>query len=215
MQPTRRQIVEILMRRGRATVDELAKELGITLMAVRLHLVVLERDGLVSRSTVRTGPGRPTLVYRLTEGAEDVFPKAYDDLANHLLAAAKSEMGTARVEQMCLVAAHKMAAELRERLGAADVAKRVAAIAQVRQEEGALADWENAENGYFLHNYSCPYYRVARVHREVCVLHRQVLREALEADVETMSCLLDGDLRCSHLVRVPAPAAVPTEVVAR
>jgi len=124
MQPTRRQIVEILKQRGRATVDELSKEIGITLMAVRLHLVVLERDGLVIRGSVREGPGRPTLVYRLTEQAEEVFPKHYDQLANNLLAAAKTELGAEGVEALLLRAAQQQAAELREQLGAGGLSAR-------------------------------------------------------------------------------------------
>lgn len=206
MQPTRWQILEILKHRGQATVDELAKELGITLMAVRLHLVVLERDGLVSRSTVRTGPGRPTLIYRLTDRAEDAFPKAYDGLANDLIAAIRREYGPQGVERLCVAAGREKAAGLRERLGSEPPERRIAGYVQMMTEQGHLLKVDTAENGFFVHRYSCPYYRVARVNREVCVMHRKALADLMEAEVDMVSCLLDGDLHCSHLVRLGAPA---------
>lgn len=206
MQRTRWQIVEILKQRGRATVDELSKELGITLMAVRLHLVVLERDDLVSRGSIREGPGRPTLVYRLTEQAEEAFPKRYDQLANSLLDAAKAEIGAAGVEAILRRAARAQAAGLRQQVGEGELSAKVAALARSQSGEDALCRWEEAEDGYFLHRYSCPYYRVARQHPEVCALHSRVLSEALEAKVEPVCLLVQGEGRCSFLIRVPAPA---------
>lgn len=207
MQPTRWQIVQILKHRGRATVDELAKELGITLMAVRLHLMVLERDSLVSRSTVREGPGRPTLVYRLTEKAEDVFPKDYEKLANALMATLKANLGEGAAERICLSAARDMAAHERGLIGHGPLEERLAALAGAEAgEEGAESQyqWEQGDDGFFLQSYSCPYFRVAQQHREVCVLHRQYLQSVLQADVSLVSSLLDGDLRCSFLVREAA-----------
>lgn len=204
MQPTRLEILQILKRQGQATVEQLARELGITLMAVRLHLVVLERDQLVSRSSLRTGPGRPTLIYRLTAAAEEVFPKAYDDLAAGLLAALRSAGGAAAVESICLDAASELARNLREGMPGQDFKQVASTYAKILTQQGYLIDCEETDNGLFLNSYSCPFYRVARQHREVCVLHRNMLREVLNADVQTITCQLDGDLRCSHLVRVPA-----------
>jgi predicted ArsR family transcriptional regulator len=212
MQATRWQILEILKKRGRATVDELSKDLGITLMAVRLHLVVLERDGLVSRASVREGPGRPTLLYRLTEQAEDVFPKRYDALAEGLLAAAKAQLGEAGLDNLLRRTAARLAEDLRAQTGRGNLGDRIEALVQAHAAEDELCRAEQAEEGYFLHRYTCPYYRVARAHREVCSLHRLALSEALGGEVEIVHHLLQGDGRCSFLVResVPASALVDT-----
>ena len=209
MQATRWQILEILKKRGRATVDELSKDLGITLMAVRLHLVVLERDGLVSRASVREGPGRPTLLYRLTEQAEDVFPKRYDLLAEGLLTAAKGRLGEDGLEELLRRTAGRLADDLRAQSGRGDLGTKIETLVQAQAAEGELCRTEQAEDGYFVHRYSCPYYRVARVHREVCALHRLALSEALGGEVEIVHHLLQGDGRCSFLVRESVPAVVP------
>ena len=67
------------VRRGQDTVNALADALGVTDNAVRLHLVALERDGLLLRTTTR-GSGRvgqPAAAYRLTEAGELALSKAY------------------------------------------------------------------------------------------------------------------------------------------
>ncbi len=63
MASTRERVLDLLWR-GRQTVDELARELGLTDNAVRAHLVALERDGLVVRTVYPTTP--PSVGYRLT-----------------------------------------------------------------------------------------------------------------------------------------------------
>ncbi|HEX2922718.1 MAG TPA: winged helix-turn-helix transcriptional regulator, partial [Chloroflexota bacterium] len=85
MQRTRRQILDILKRRGRATLEELSKEVALSPVTVRVHLSVLQRDDLVSVEEVRGKVGRPYFVYSLTEDAEELFPKRYHALANRLL----------------------------------------------------------------------------------------------------------------------------------
>ena len=71
------QVVELL-RRGEATVNELAEALSLTDNAVRSHLSTLERDGLVRQSGKRTATRKPEALYSLTPEAGQLFPKAYD-----------------------------------------------------------------------------------------------------------------------------------------
>ncbi len=61
VQPTRRRILTRLKKDGGMTCQELAEALGITSMGVRRHLIMLERDGLVTYSAVQRGLGRPKL----------------------------------------------------------------------------------------------------------------------------------------------------------
>ncbi|MDQ4000884.1 MAG: winged helix-turn-helix domain-containing protein, partial [Actinomycetota bacterium] len=66
---TRGQVVALLRRSDR-TVEELARALGLTDNGVRVHLAVLERDGIVrQRGSVRrsSGGGKPAYVYELTQ----------------------------------------------------------------------------------------------------------------------------------------------------
>ncbi len=200
MQPTRWEILQLLKRRGRATVDELSKALNMTLMGVRLHLVVLDRDGYVRRSTVREKPGRPALVYSLTDRAEDLFPKRYDDLAEKLLEALQQEGGEAFCRTVVDSAARKMAASFMIGLADMPLEQRVEAVCRALDGLGAFASWEKGDEGYLLHRLNCFFYRVALRNREVCSIDGVFLGELLGVPVSQQECLLDGAGRCSFLV---------------
>ncbi|MGE5620806.1 MAG: helix-turn-helix transcriptional regulator [Sphingomonadaceae bacterium] len=199
MQSTRWEILQLLKKRGRATVDELSRALGLTLMGVRLHLVVLDRDGYVRRSTVREKPGRPALVYSLTQKAEELFPKRYDLLAEKLLEALHLECDES-FAAVLVRAARSMAAPLAGQMAGAPLAQRVEEIGRVLDGAGSFACWEKVEGGYLLHSHNCLFYSVAQRNREVCSIDEVFLGEILGGEVTRTECLLDGSLRCSFFV---------------
>lgn len=201
MQPTRWEILQLIKHRGRATVEELARHLQVTPMAVRLHLVVLERDGLVNRGTLRHGPGRPALVYTLTPRADDLFPKSYDVLANVLLAGLREKGGQAGVVEACQAAAEQLIATYRGRVAGKGFDERVSEVGAILKELGCDTVWEKQDVGYLMKEYNCPYHRVAEKHREICGLDREMLRELLDADLEFAGSLLDHAVHCTYLVR--------------
>ena len=74
-----RTILLQLLRRGPATVDDLAEQTGLTPNAVRFHLSSLEEEGQIETSGIRRheGAGKPAVLYSLTVEAEVGFSKAY------------------------------------------------------------------------------------------------------------------------------------------
>src|SRR5258708_9002228 len=82
---TRMEVLELLRRRGRSSAETIAGDLGVTPNAVRQHLTNLERGGFVVSHPVRSGRGRPSLLFSLTERADSVFPKRYGQLATMVL----------------------------------------------------------------------------------------------------------------------------------
>src|SRR5881398_2144217 len=82
---TRMEVLELLRRKGRSSAETIANDLGVTPNAVRQHLTNLEREGLVVSQPERSGRGRPSLIFALTERADSVFPKRYGQLATMVL----------------------------------------------------------------------------------------------------------------------------------
>src|SRR5215212_6677760 len=82
---TRRQILELLKRRGEADTESIATALEITPSGARQHLTALANDGLVTFRADRTGPGRPRHLHALTAAGDALFPRNYVDLTNELL----------------------------------------------------------------------------------------------------------------------------------
>ncbi|MBO0894787.1 MAG: helix-turn-helix domain-containing protein, partial [Acidimicrobiales bacterium] len=91
---SRRGVLDALKQHGEATVEEVAKSLGITPAGARQHLAALIREGLVALVDEPRPPGargRPKRRYSLTERAEPLFPKAYGELTNELLGYLEAE----------------------------------------------------------------------------------------------------------------------------
>lgn len=201
MQRTRRQILDILKKCGRATLEELSREVGLSPVTVRVHLSVLQRDDLVNVEEVRGRVGRPYFVYSLTEEAEELFPKRYHILANRLLDGLHEALPAEARQALLSQVAEKWAGERSHRLAGKGLAEKVAEIAQIRTEEGAIADWEKVEEGYLLRQYNCPNLLVCRVHSLVCDLEEDYITRMLGAAVTRGGCIGRGDRVCSYLVR--------------
>ena len=77
--PTREKIIFLLKKNGPLSIEDLSKELHITSMGIRQHLLSLERKGYINYVTKRQGIGRPAFLYRLTEKAQNLFPSVYDE----------------------------------------------------------------------------------------------------------------------------------------
>jgi predicted ArsR family transcriptional regulator len=94
---SRGRIVEELRRTPRSAA-QLAEAMGLSEVAVRRHLAMLERDGLVDAETVRReGPGRPCARYHLTDRGRRLFPDYSAQFACELLEFLEEEHGRAAV----------------------------------------------------------------------------------------------------------------------
>src|SRR5437763_1816982 len=107
---TRGQVVMLLARAAR-TVEELAAALGVTDNAVRSHLSLLERDGLVRQQGVRRSGGKPAYVYDVTPLAEQLFPKAYGPVLGLVLDVLGERLPADAVEGLLREVASRLAAQ--------------------------------------------------------------------------------------------------------
>lgn len=103
------------LRCGSHTVEELARTLGVTPNAVRLHLQALERDGLVRLAgTRRTDTaGKPAHVYEIVRGADARFSRAYAPMLRAVLDAMTARLPAATVDAIARDAGRAVAARFR------------------------------------------------------------------------------------------------------
>jgi predicted ArsR family transcriptional regulator len=114
--PTRRTVVELLKRCGPLTVADLGARLGVSAVAVRRHLELLERDGFVVQTLQPSSRGRPAHLYSLTSEGHELFPRAYDQLALYLLAAAGAAFGADAVDELFARRQRALAERYRDRV---------------------------------------------------------------------------------------------------
>src|SRR5919206_74692 len=90
---TRRAITKLLKTEGPIDSAQLAERLGLTAMAVRLHLYALQSEGLVTAEERPVPIGRPAKHWRLTREADRFFPEAYAELSVALVDAMRDTFG--------------------------------------------------------------------------------------------------------------------------
>jgi predicted ArsR family transcriptional regulator len=182
---TRGRIVEIL-RRGSRTVDELAAELGITDNAVRLHLGVLERDGVIrSRGVRREGAvGKPATIYDVAPDADPLFSNAYLPFLSTLLAALGDRMSVRELRALMRDVGQRLAAGAKSADG--DLAARGELASKVLNELGGLTTIESDANGRSLsiRGCGCPLSIAVGERQEVCVAVQAMLAELTGAEVK-------------------------------
>ncbi len=213
MHPTKRQILDHLKRYGDASVDDLARALGLARITVRQHLMALERDRLVTSREVRRGSGRPHHLYTLSADGHDAYPKRYDRLALLLLdEAGRLEAGdlaglSESEKRRALLgrALERAAAQYLPHLEGKPLSQRVQALARLMTEEGALAEWRRTAEGFEILDYNCLYYQVARVHGEVCQWHLDLLARVLGRPVRCDEFVAQGAHCCRFVVEETGP----------
>ncbi len=202
MQTTRRAILEILKERKQATIDDLAEQLGLTPMTVRHHLNVLQSQGVVvaTRLRYKQSAGRPRHIYTLTEEGDDLFPVNYHELANHLLDEIKELVSEDKMRQIFHRIGEKLAAEAPDITGL-PLAEQVASVADFMTARGFISRWEEVEDGYALHQFNCPYRRVARNHSEVCQMDMAFVSALLGVESKRIHGTASTGEYCTYLIK--------------
>jgi len=202
LQRSRWQILEILKRKNKATLDDLAKELGLVPVTVRAHLSVLQREDLVAAEEVRGKVGRPFYVYYLTEEAERLFPKQYHSLASLILESLEASDGEAKLDHLFQRISDTMVESHKDKATGKSLEAKVAEAVRILNQEGAMAEWEKTEDGFAVWEHNCPWFLVAQRHPKVCSIDRLFLSKFLGAEVEATHRIVDGHPRCGY--HVPA-----------
>ncbi len=193
------QILQYLQRAGEATVKDLAALLGVSATAARDHLVHLQAEGLVSVRAERHGPGRPRLVYTLSDEARSRFPKQYDRLITGLLRELIAQEGADRVEQLLERVSRRLADEYADRMAGTGISERLDELRRLLEQRGVPA--EVAEDGDGIRLFACPFYDIAQDHPEVCSMERQMIEYALGEKLALESTIREGAHTCRFVLR--------------
>ena len=202
MQKTRELIVNILKMRGEATVEELSEELGLTSVTVRHHMEILREEGVVGppQPLRRDQPGRPQYIYRLADGAEELFPNNYDILAAALLHEMGEVLPEEQVEEVVKRIGEKMAnhVELSGEKGSAAALDDVIAFLN---EKGFMVTLAESEDGHTLIEFhNCPYKRIARDCCDVCKMDDYMLTELFGGEPIRTTNIIEGASSCTYVL---------------
>lgn len=195
-----------LRQQNELTVGELCDLLKITSMAVRRHLVGLQKDGLVECRLVKQARGRPTYKYRLTAKAESLFPSAMNSLAFEMIDAVYEQSGHKGVTELLRTRDAWLAKKMEPILHPLTIAEKVAEVARIFSENGYMTDWKALPDGnYFIYQHHCAVHQLATKYKQICALEPQLMQTLLGVSVTRQQYMMKNDTVCGYLVDVSQP----------
>jgi predicted ArsR family transcriptional regulator len=207
---TKRRIVERLKRVESATATDLATEFGLTDTALRQHLDSLEQAGMVTRSTLEPiGRGRPPVHWQLAPGAAHAFPDRHGELSVDLITSLRSTLGDPALDQVIGARSDRQVAAYNAALeGSAELRERVERLADIRSQEGYLAEVHADGDALLLVEHHCPIRDAAVSCGALCSAELDVFRRVLgpAVTVTRTQHVLAGDRRCAYRVEAAEAA---------
>ncbi|HXY93958.1 MAG TPA: helix-turn-helix domain-containing protein [Acidimicrobiia bacterium] len=208
----RRAVLYAVRRRGEATAEQVAEQLGMTVSGARQHLTALTRDGLIDATELATETpkcGRRALSYSATSAADAVFPKAYGELTNELLGYVSDRDPALLDELFAQRREHRIEAATTRLARKHGLGAKVAELTRILDEDGYLASYEKVTAGvYRIVEHNCAIWAVAERYGQACSSEIDFIRAVLPgADVERVQHMVAGARRCAYEVRATTDAA--------
>ena len=201
---TRRAITKILKTEGPIDTAKLAERLDLTAMAVRQHLYVLQREGLVTSEERPVPIGRPAKFWHLTRDADHLFPDAYAELSVALIDSVKDAFGDEGLDRVLVSRCARQRTDYGKRIRLRDsLDRKLRELAQVRTEEGYMAEVRREDEGsYLLVENHCPICAAANACQGFCTTELDLFRSVLGpgVDIERVEHIISGDHRCVYRV---------------
>ena len=217
------EIVELLRQRGSMCVLELAEATAVTSTAVRQRLSRLMKQGVVGRETWRSGRGRPSHRYTLTEKGRRQSGNNFGDLALALWQEIRSISEPAVRRGLIARMAKRMAGLYADHIRGETAADRMQSVAEVfgkrdvplaieRVDQSAPGKSKTKEStqpeAAVLTVWACPYPELAEADRGICAMERLMFADLVAQDVRLTACRLDGDA-CCRFQTVPLTVSLP------
>ncbi|HET8624279.1 MAG TPA: ArsR family transcriptional regulator [Gemmatimonadales bacterium] len=191
-----------LLRRRAMTVDDLASELALSGNAIRPHLAVLERDGLVQRSGMRRGTSKPARTYVLSREAELRYSRAYAPVLTELLHVLARSLPPGEFTRLMREVGRGLMTNRPRPTGT--MRQRVEGASALLNELGGMARVEKQNGGLVIRSDGCPLAEATLRHPEACVAVESLLTEF--AGLSVTNCCDRGEtLRCCFEVGAAPP----------
>lgn len=171
----RTQVLEHL-RKGPASVNDLAGVMDVTPNAVRAQLTTLGAEGLVEAHGKRPGSRRPEVLYRLTVEGEEIFPKAYTLLLEQTLDTLRTALDPEEYERMVERIGRDLAERLMDGTVDRDPLSPTEAV-DVLVKLGGVGVLEDIGGDMVFRGTGCPLSRVAPHQPDVCRIAAALLSE--------------------------------------
>ena len=192
-------LIDLLRLQGPLGISELARETGVTATAVRQRLSRLMGQELVRRESQRSGRGRPSHRYLLTEKGLRSAGNNYGDLALTLWREIRAVKDPEVRRGLLQRVAQGLAESYGRRVTGESTAERMKSISELMIERKIpfQATMRGENQLPVITALACPYPDLAQQDRTSCAVERLMLSAVLGESVRRSECRLDGGACCT------------------
>jgi len=198
---SRQSILAMLKRVGEATIPELSQALGLNVETVREHVKALTGQGLVTRRGTRArGPGRPEVVYTLSDDAEALFPRREAELLRALAEYLVEGGHGGLLRDFFDRYLEQRKAESLARVEGLTGRARLEEAARILSEQGFMAVVEDVNGEPSLRLCHCPLRELVAASRIPCRAEIGFVRLLTGGSLARVTYMPDGGLACTYRV---------------
>jgi len=200
---TRRELLQIIKRRGGLSVTEAMEALGMARTTVREHLLQLKEKGLLTRTEEREGRGRPSHRYEMTRKAKVLFPSRDGELMGRLVEYLQEHGDGDLVETFFEDYWDQRTEAVKQKLqelASDDIDDKVETLREILEEEGFMPKITREDNRVTIRECNCPFPESVKETRIPCQLEEEFYEEIFETELQRVSHIPEGHSACTYEV---------------
>lgn len=181
-----------------------AQELGITGEGARFQLTKLAEEGLIRASSESKGVGRPTQIWSLTSKGNQHFPDNHAILSEQLIESMQEVLSPEQMDAVISLRERKANKKYLEALqDIPDLEEKIKRLAELRNSDGYLAEWDKDGEAFILIENHCPVCAAAQRCADLCDAEMNTFKEIFGKDVsvERVDHIIAGARRCAYKIR--------------
>lgn len=200
-------ILELLKTNTVLSIDDLTTELNMTKTAVRRQLLAMEKRELLEREYQHLERGRPALRFRLTSGAERLFPSKEAEILSELITfinrSGHEELLEKFFEDYWQKRLDSILAEIKKK-GRDSFENRLELLKDVLARDGFMPSsrFESRGKELVLRECHCPLEAAVGVSRLPCKLEQRLISKVLNAPITSLEIRPDNNNLCEFRLPV-------------
>ena len=196
--------LKLLKTRGPLSSSAMARELGITSEGARFQLTKLAEEGLVQATNESKGVGRPTQIWSITSKGNQHFPDNHALLSEQLIESMQEVLSPEQMDAVISLREKKVNKKYLDALkDIPNLEEKIVRLAELRNSDGYLAEWDKDDDGFILVENHCPVCAAAQRCADLCEAEMNTFKEIFgeNISVERVDHIIAGARRCAYKIR--------------
>lgn len=201
----KKKLLDLIKHHGQLTIDESVEKMDLAKTTVREHFTQLESDGYIERSYERSGRGRPSLRFRLTQKGNGLYPSYEPEIMREFIRYLQKEGEHGILDDFFTKFWDDRYQKLQKMLEEEQVEseeEKAEVLKKMLDEEGFMPKYSLDKNAgeLMVRECNCPFREIIKVTKLPCKLEEEFYRKVFEKNVKRTTYIAEGDFACTYCV---------------